>query len=319
MNVILAFGYHNQQAPRHWNLKAMLEREGWEVRECHTSKKGVLRKYVDLWRKFRRMKKDARSVLVTFPGHYLVPLAWLLTRFPRKTLIFDAFISAYDTLVLDRKKFAKWNPAAWAAYAIDFLSCHLADEVLIDTEEHRKYFIRKFRLNPKSIYVVYLGTREDLFTPAKHRAKNPKFEILFYGTYIPLQGIEHIIEAAKILADHPDIHFTLIGTGQTHANMRALAHKYALTNITFRDRVAFESLPDLIRASDLCLGIFGTSDKAKRVIPHKVYDAVACSVPVLTADTPAIHEKFTDGKEVILCRAGDPEDMAKKILRLQKN
>lgn len=315
MKQIIAFGHHDQKAPRHWNIRRILESEGFDVIECHTQKKGHFAKCRDLKSQFREKAGDAEALLVTFPGHYLVPLAWRLTRRPRRKLIFDAFLSLFDTLVSDRKKYSHINPFSWFLYLVDMITMHLADEVWIDTEEHKKFLTKKFFLKPDRIRVVYLGTRDDLFFP-KGKAGNEILEILFYGTYIPLQGVEYILEAAKILKVNPRVRFTLIGSGQTGQEMRDIAKKNDLNNVTFIDRVPFETLPDLIRGADLCLGIFGTSGKAKRVIPHKVYDAVACGVPVLTADTPAIREKFTDGKEVILCKAGNGEAIAEKIATL---
>jgi len=326
MPTILAFGYHDQSAPRHWNICKQLQSEGHDVIECHTVQKGLVKKYRDLWKKYRNLQPttplrqgsagqayNLQPILVTFPGHYLVPLAWFLTRRPRKKFIFDAFISLYDTNVCDRKRYAKWNPIAWLLFCVDFISCHLADEVLIDTEEHKKYFVKMFKLKPKKIRVIYLGTRDDLFIP-KNKNLQLHHNVLFYGTYIPLQGIEHIIEAAKILQEtHPDIHFTLVGRGQTYPEMRALADNLKLKNITFKDPVPYEELPDLIRGSHLCLGVFGTTAKASRVIPHKVFDAVGCAVPIITADTPAIREKFANNKGVILCQAGSGKALATAI------
>ncbi|OGJ55170.1 hypothetical protein A3D11_03815 [Candidatus Peribacteria bacterium RIFCSPHIGHO2_02_FULL_49_16] len=286
-----------------------LHNEGYEVTECHTKSIGMVKKYKDLRKSYRKRE----SILVTFPGHYLVPLAWFLTRRPRKKLIFDAFISLYDTNVCDRKRYAKWNPIAWLLFCVDFISCHLADEVLIDTEEHKKYFVKMFKLKPEKIRVIYLGTRDDLFIP-KERSLQPHHHVLFYGTYIPLQGIEYIIEAAKILQEtHPDIHFTLIGRGQTYSYIRALAEKEQLQNVIFKDPVPYEKLPELIHSTDLCLGIFAATDKAKRVIPHKVFDAVGCTVPIITADTPAIREKFAHNEGVILCQAGSGKALATAI------
>ncbi len=320
---IIAFGYHDQTAPRHWNTTRMLREEGWNIVECHTEASGLWGKYLDLWKKFCQARNEERGtrneVLVTFPGHYLVPLAWVLTRWPRRRLIFDVFVSLSDTDVSDRHRVSWAHPWAWFLYLVDFVTTHLADEVWIDTEAHKQFFTQRFLLRPSRIRVIYVGTREDLFHPQAYSLfpKSERYEVLFYGTYIPLQGIEYILEAAaRLQTSHPQIHFTLIGKGQTYPAMRKCAEELHLGNVTFEDPVLYRELTDRIRASDLCLGIFGTSGKAQRVIPHKVFDAVASGVPVITARSPAILEKFTDGREVTLCNPGDPSDLAGKILSL---
>lgn len=318
MASILAFGYHDQQAQRHWSMCKQLQAEAHTILECHTNKAGLFGKYWSLFHQYIRAQKKIDTVLVTFPGQYLMPLAWLLTRYPRKKLVLDAFISLWDTLVDDRKKYSRLSPMALFLYCVDYLSCHLADEVLIDTEAHRQFFIKTFKLNPKKVRVVYLGTREDIFYPRKTVIQNSTFEILFFGTYIPLQGIEHIVSAAGILQSiAPNIHFTLIGSGQTRKEIEELIARKNITNMTLENRIPMAQLADRIRDCDVCLGIFGTSGKASRVIPHKVYDALSCGVPVVTADTPAIHEKFTDGKEVFLCPAGNPAALAEKIMEIK--
>jgi len=317
-NKILAFGYHDQKAPRHGNICKELKKEGSEIIECHTTKKGLFGKYSDLHKKYRGSKKEIDTVYVTFPGTFLMPLAWFLTRFPRKRLVFDAFISLYDTLVLDRKKVSRLNPYAWFLFFMDFVTCHLADEIIVDTKEHGKLFNKTFKVNPKKIKVIYVGSRKDLFFPTPQSPlPNPKFEVFFYGSYIPLQGIEHIIHAADHLRSNDDIHFTLLGGGQTYDEMRKLADQLNVTNITFKKFVPLEELPDLIRASDLCLGIFGTTEKTRRVIPHKVFDSLACGIPVLTADTPAIRELYENDANVTLCEAGNPEAIVEKILEIK--
>lgn len=320
---IIAFGYHDQQAPRHWNICRTLQTEGHDILECHTTAHGFLGKYVDLWKKYRQLaarRSPLSACLVTFPGHTLIPLAWILTRFPRRKLLFDAFISLYDTNVCDRGRAPRWHPHAWLWYIIDFASCHLADEILLDTHEHKKYFIRAFRLRPERIRVIELGTRSDLFFPkagsGKREAKNP-LHILFYGSYIPLHGIEHILGAAAILQNRgTNVRITLVGKGQTLPAMRLLAEKLHLRNVAFREWAPFQELPDLIRGSDACLGIFGNTPKAQRVIPHKVYDAVACGIPVITADSPAVRARFAGCPHVILCAAANPRDLAEKIAAL---
>lgn len=328
---VLMFGFHDLHAPRHLTVRKHYESKGKTIVECHTSQKGFLPKCRDLVRQFRKHKKNCKTVVVTFPGHHLVWLAWLLihlrlpgfcgqARFPRKILVFDAFISAYDTLVVDRKKVHRWNPLAWFIWLTDCIDCHLADEVLIDTKAHKEYFSRTFRIHPADITVVYLEAPA-FFAPDPHHqhVRSPTCEVLFYGSYIPLQGIDTILKAAVILQDkNVHVHFTLIGGGQTYATMRLLATEWKLKNVTFKPFAPLNDLPAIIRDADVALGIFGTGGKTQRVIPHKVIECMACGVPVITADTPAIHEKYKEGEGIYLVPAGDAHALAGKILELAK-
>jgi glycosyltransferase involved in cell wall biosynthesis len=68
--------------------------------------------------------------------------------------------------------------------------------------------------------------------------------------------------------------------------------------------------------SDVCLGIFGTSQKAARVIPNKVFDALACARAVITRDSPAVRELLTPSTEVFVCTPGDPEALADAVVTL---
>ena len=319
---ILFFGYYAKESPRTYTVRKEYEKKGREIMECHTQKKGFFPKCMDLRKQFRLHKKEVDEVVVLFPGHHLIPLAWLLTRFPRKKLTFDVFISVYDTLVIDRKKVSPLNPLAWFYYIIDFFSCHLADEILIDTQTHREFFIKKFKLSPKKMKVVYLQARDDIFYPSRQQSTfniqqstvDRKVNIFFYGSYIPLQGIDVILKAAKIIQNSGSpIQFTLLGGGQTKEEMMKLTEKLDLKNVTFKDFAPIEELPKYINEADLCLGIFGTSAKAQRVIPHKVLDYRACGKKVITERSPAILERYGNDHDVILCEAGDAEDLAKKI------
>jgi glycosyltransferase involved in cell wall biosynthesis len=76
---------------------------------------------------------------------------------------------------------------------------------------------------------------------------------------------------------------------------------------------------EALAASDVCLGIFGTSPKASRVIPNKVFDALAAARPVITADTSAAREALAHRDTAWLCPAGDPAALAEAIVELQRD
>ena len=67
----------------------------------------------------------------------------------------------------------------------------------------------------------------------------------------------------------------------------------------------------------MALGVFGATDKAQRVIPNKVFEAVCVKLPLVTGDTPAVRRLFTDGENALLVPVADPEAIAAAIRRLR--
>jgi glycosyltransferase involved in cell wall biosynthesis len=98
-----------------------------------------------------------------------------------------------------------------------------------------------------------------------------------------------------------------------------LAQRLQVRSVNFLGRRPYDALPAMIAASDLCLGIFGTSPKAQRVIPNKVFDALACGRAVVTADTPAARELLHPGGDAWLCEAGSPEAIADAVSTLRED
>ena len=79
-----------------------------------------------------------------------------------------------------------------------------------------------------------------------------------------------------------------------------------------------EQLKEKIVQADVCLGIFGDTQKTQRVIPNKVYECLAMQKPVITADTPAMRELF-DESDMMLVKAANSESLVDAIIYLKKN
>ena len=116
------------------------------------------------------------------------------------------------------------------------------------------------------------------------RATGSPLRVVFFGLFTPLQGATVVGEAIGCLAGSPGIEFTMIGTGQDYPACRQLAGGNA--RVTWRDWVDADLLPAMVADHDVCLGIFGTTPKAMRVVPNKVYQGAAAGCAVVTSDTP---------------------------------
>ena len=84
----------------------------------------------------------------------------------------------------------------------------------------------------------------------------------------------------------------MVGSGQLNGAMEDRPD-----NVEWVAWVEYDDLPREYWGAGCALGIFGTSDKAQRVIPNKAFQALACGAPLITADTPAARELLVDGEK----------------------
>lgn len=309
---IAQVGRFDPEYARNRILVKALRRAGAEVTQ-HSFQEGLLRRAVRVRRALRSERADV--TLVSFPGHADVLPARLAR--PRTPLIWDAMMSMYETSVVDRGTVRRRSIRSAKLRFDDSMSSRLASVVLLDTEHHARWFADRFG-GPASKYRrLWVGADDEIMRPLPAPPALNRFTVVFYGTFIPLQGVEHIVAAAAIVsAARADVHFVLIGSGQTHAAAVAQAAALGVRNLEFRPRVPPAELAAAIGEASVCLGVFGSGLKTARVIANKVYDSLAVGRAVITADTPAVREIFTPGTDVVTCPAGDPAALAKAVLEL---
>lgn len=256
-------------------------------------------------------------IFVGFYGYLLVP--WL-RRLSRAPLIFDAFVSNYDTLCFDRGQFQPNSLRGRVAFWLDKWACRQADLVLLDTASHRDYFIETFDLSPAKTDFLYVSCNEDLFQPFKGENRSDQFQVLSYSSYLPLHGIPQIIKAAKLLESYKNIRFHLVGTGLTYPATQELAERLKVHNVDFVPFIPYTELPGQIAQADLCLaGPFGETPKARRVIPGKLFQFLAMARPAVAGDTEANRELVTHGRSIWLTPLGEAEALATSIVKLSED
>ncbi len=339
---VLSFGIYSDRPeyPRHANLLGGLREWGVEVLECRdpmaedsaarlrsaTSLGGALRfaaglarSYVRLAGRFPRVPR-VEAVLVGYPAWFHVHLARRLRRrfHPEAVLVQDVFFPLHEALVGDRGVLREGGLPARFVRAVERSSYLASDALLIDTAAHGDSLSARYSVPRQRVEPVWAGST---FPPAPEPV-NPgpaggPFRVVFVGTYIPLHGVEVILEAARRLRAEPGIRFEVVGSGQVRERVLSRCREEELANVAFRDWVAAGDLRDLYRCHDLGLGIFGTTEKAASVIPIKVFDLCAAGVPFVTADTPGVREAFRHGENAWLVPSGEPEALARAILHLR--
>jgi glycosyltransferase involved in cell wall biosynthesis len=314
---ILAFGTYERGYPRNAQVLSCLRGAGVEVAELHVpvlegnehkfrAGPGLLAQLAlaELRLATRRPREPFDVLLVGYPGHLDLPAA---RRFARgRPIVFNALVSLADTFVSDRALVAPGSLSARALAAVDRYALRAADLVVADTEANADELARIGSISRSKVAVCLVGAEERLFRPGWQRPA--AFQALFVGKLIPLHGLETILAAARLA---PEISFRVVGHGQ----LAALLDE-APENVERVRWVEYECLPQELSAAGCALGIFGRSAKAARVIPNKVFQALACGTPLVTADTPAARELLADGESALLVPPGDPEALAAAVRRL---
>ncbi len=260
----------------------------------------------------------SERVYVPYPG-VLLMLAWsmLPVMLRPRHIVMDAFISWYDTIVNDRGYLAREGVLARMLRWVERRAFRAADVVVVDTAQNADYYAELLSLPPALFVSIPLATNEVDFSPAPLRRSDGVCRVLFVGTLIPLHGIEVIIEAARMLVHRRDIRFVLVGDGQERGKIASAVDQ--LQNVDWqKEWKDADALAGMIREADICLGIFGTTAKAQRVCPYKIYAYACVGRPVITAQTrwlDSIAESFGDYPFECV-PAGDPLALAAAISRL---
>lgn len=257
------------------------------------------------------------AVVVGYPGHFLVPFGRLLSAYRHAPLVFDPLVSLLDTFAGDRALVRRGGAKATALRVVDEIALRTPDLVLADTWAHGAYYQEAFGIARERVAVVPVGALPEPRADGSARELGPgePLTVVQYGKWSPLHGADVVLSAAELLGAEP-FRFVLIGEGQLSPDLRASIAARGLTNVQWLGQLPAGELRAYTLAADVCLGVFGGSEKAGRVVPNKVFDALACGRPVVTAAGDGAREWLRDDESALLTPAGDAAALAAALRRL---
>lgn len=231
-------------------------------------------------------------------------------------VIFDPLISAWDKKVLEQQKWSAEEFRAKRLLKHETRLFNSVDMLLADTSCHADFFHNRMHVPRERLRVLFTGTDEtvfkvgDDFENPRPRDPDAPLRVLYHGAYIPLHGTEVIVEAAR-MTQHLPIHWDFLGWGKYKASTEEKAK--GITNITFLEKVPYTEVPSMIQSADVVLGVFGTTDKAARVIGNKVYEAMACGRPVINEYCTGYPDAAKETPAIRFIPAGDPAALVEAV------
>jgi glycosyltransferase involved in cell wall biosynthesis len=109
-----------------------------------------------------------------------------------------------------------------------------------------------------------------------------RFAAIYFGAMGLANGLEYVIEAARVLAERGanQIVLVLLGSGGRRDELESLARTYGLNNVVFCPAADKEEAARLVAGCDACLTIYRAA-KEHTWSPNKLFDALAAGKPVL--------------------------------------
>ena len=324
LNKILYMGCYGENLHRNVVVLNGLKKNNINFYEYHVNSHSIIKNIYLFLKNFKNLKKQNFDLVLLHSEAFIqFFLAKLISYIKKIPLVHDIFISKLQTIYDDREQFEERKiPKILLRiilFTIDLIECTFSDYILIDTYSHIKFFYEKYKTPLKKFRKLLVGSMDDIFYPLEKEENDDKFIVGFIGTFIPLQGVEYIIKAAKKLENDKQIVFHFIGNGQNYKESRTLASQLKIRNIFFFGFIPMKKVPKMVSKFDINLGIFGHTNKALQVIPTKVFDGMAMKKAMISMDSPAIRELFTHNEDIILCERSNPDSLAEAILKLKND
>lgn len=305
--VVLWWGRHDSGYSRNRMIWSLFESLGWHNTEFRplSSDFGYLDSVL------RNITRPDLVWVASF-RHRDAVHAYMRAQRWRVPVIFDPLISSYEKDVFERKKWPEGHRNAASAKNIEKKIFSRADMIVADTDAHAGFFMNELGTDRRKTRVLYVGA-EDQFSPAPSaisvsgNQSGRKPEILFYGSFLELHGVDVIVRAAR-MSSHINADWVLLGDGPCHNGLKKIAE--GAENIFFEEPVPYSVLPSRMAKADIVLGVFGGTKKSDLVIPNKIFQAMAMGKPVITQKASAYPETLRNSDVIGWTEPCSPESLS---------
>lgn len=187
------------------------------------------------------------------------------------------------------------------------------------SEWHRALY-ESVRPRPADEYpIIRCGVDTDTWRPVPH--KTERFNIITVGRLVEKKGVDLLLRALPLLPDDVRPHVTVhvVGDGPERQKLEALPVPPG-SQVVFHGAQPNDKVFDLVRSADaFALPCRTDRHGDKDGIPVVLMEAMACGVPSIAGDLPAIRELVRDNATGLISKPEDPASVADAIVRLYRD
>ena len=207
---------------------------------------------------------------------------------------------------------------------LERLTFMAADHSIATNESYKKIAISRGKMGTDKVTVVRSGPslkRMKRIKPNPEWKKGKKYMVGYVGVMGKQEGIDHLLQAAKILAnanERKDVHFVLIGGGTELESMKALSNNLGLSEcVTFTGRIPDAPMLEALNTADVCVNPDIANEMNDKSTMNKIMEYMALGKPIVQYDLT--EGRFSAQNASLYAEKNNPKDMADKISFLLDN
>ncbi|NQV16163.1 glycosyltransferase family 4 protein [bacterium] len=147
---------------------------------------------------------------------------------------------------------------------------------------------------------------------------NNRFTVLFSGNIGLAQGLETVLDAAKLL-ENTEIEFKIIGDGANREKLISMAKSQKIENVNFIPSMSRELLVDHILSANVCLVPLIKSPLFLNAIPSKMLEYMAAGKPVIVGIKGEVENLLKEANSGICIEPENSQTLADTILAYKNN
>lgn len=151
--------------------------------------------------------------------------------------------------------------------------------------------------------------------PVRANDAPPREGLVFVGAVKEAKGVGDLIRALPLIPGPPP-KLTIIGDGQDRDALAAEAERISAPgSVVFAGRL---DGPDVLDAMRAALAVVVLSRRSYgEGMPNVLSEALSVRTPLIVSDHPAFADRFVPGRDAVVFRAGNTDDLAQAIARLR--
>lgn len=189
--------------------------------------------------------------------------------------------------------------------------------------------IIKAGIKSEKVTVIPNMSKPDLFFPRekskdilnKFSINESNFNIIHFGSMGIANGLEYIIETARILKKNNinEVTFIFAGYGATETKLKKLCQEYDLANVIFVGKHNTTMISEIVNCCDASIVSFMNVPILQTNSPNKLFDSFSAGKPVIVNSAGWTKDLVERNNCGVYVDPDDPNDFVEKIIMYKSN